>query len=114
MFKPNLRNMTVHRATCSCSVELYKQWYTLADFLPNWDISRGFFYILFDGRISEAAMGGEGVRGYNMINMKITELRTALSRIFSKIRISAGCSLYNINFAERDSEAAMAEAVERL
>jgi hypothetical protein len=53
-------------------------------------------------------MGGEGVRGYNMINMKITELRTALSRIFSKIRISAGCSLYNINFAERDSEAAMA------
>jgi hypothetical protein len=43
-----------------------------------------------------------------MINMPITELRTALSRIFSKIVISAGFSLYNINFAERDSEAAMA------
>ncbi len=68
----------------------------------------GFFYILFAGRISESAMGGEEVRGYNMINMKITELRSALSRIFSKIRISAGYSLYNINFAERDSEAAMA------
>ncbi len=27
-------------------VELYKLWYTLADFLPNWDISRGFLYIL--------------------------------------------------------------------
>jgi hypothetical protein len=59
----------------------------LADFLPNWDISRGFFYILFAGRISEAAMGG-GVGGYNMINMTITELRTALYRIFSKIEIS--------------------------
>ncbi len=67
-----------------------------------------FFYILFAGRISEAAMGGAGVRGYNMINMTITELRTALSRIFSKIGISTGFSLYNINFAERDSEAAMA------
>ena len=100
--------MNVHRATCSCSVELYKLWYALADFLPNWDISRGFFYILFAGRISEAAMGGSGVGGYNMINMTITELRTALSRIFSKMGISAGFSLYNINFAERDSEAAMA------
>jgi hypothetical protein len=28
----------------------------LADFLPNWDISRGFFYILFAGGIREAAM----------------------------------------------------------
>jgi hypothetical protein len=57
----------------------------LADFLPNWDISRGFFYtyrILFAGRISEAAMGGAGLGGYNMVNMTITELRTALSRIF--------------------------------
>jgi hypothetical protein len=50
--------MNVHRATFSCSVELYKLWYTLADFLPNRDISRGFFYILFAGRISEAAMAG--------------------------------------------------------
>ncbi len=41
-----------------------------------------FLYILFAGRISEAAMGGAGVGGYNMINMTITELRTALSRIF--------------------------------
>jgi hypothetical protein len=53
--------------------------------LPHWDISRGFFYILFAGRNSEAAMGEEGFRGYNMINMKITELRTALSRIFPKL-----------------------------
>ncbi len=37
--------MQVHSATCSCSVELYEQWYTLADFFPNWDISRGFLYI---------------------------------------------------------------------
>jgi hypothetical protein len=39
---PNLINMNVHSAICSWSVELYKQWYTLADFLSNWDISRGF------------------------------------------------------------------------
>ncbi len=32
LFKPNLINMNVHSATCSCSVELYKRWYTLADF----------------------------------------------------------------------------------
>jgi hypothetical protein len=29
-------------ATWSCSIELYKQWYTLADFLPNWNF-RGVF-----------------------------------------------------------------------
>jgi hypothetical protein len=40
--KPKFRNMWAHSAICSCSVELYKQWYTLADFLPYWDISRGF------------------------------------------------------------------------
>jgi hypothetical protein len=45
LFKPNLINMKAHSATCSCSVELYKLWYTLEDFLPNWDISRGFLYI---------------------------------------------------------------------
>jgi hypothetical protein len=45
LFKPNLINMNVHSATCGCSVELYKLWYTLADFLPNWDISRGFCFI---------------------------------------------------------------------
>ena len=37
--------MQVHSATCSCSVELCKQWHTLADFLPNWDISRGFLLL---------------------------------------------------------------------
>jgi hypothetical protein len=33
----------VHRATCSFSIALYKQWYTLADFLPNWNF-RGVFF----------------------------------------------------------------------
>jgi hypothetical protein len=42
LFKPNLLNMNVHSATCSCSVEPYKLWYTLADFLPNWNF-RGVF-----------------------------------------------------------------------
>jgi hypothetical protein len=46
LFMPNLTNMNVHSAICSWSVELYKQWHTLADFLSNWDISRGFLYIL--------------------------------------------------------------------
>ncbi len=45
LLKPNMRNIKVHSATSSCSIELYKQRYTLADFLPNWDISRGFLYI---------------------------------------------------------------------
>ena len=73
----------VHSATFSCPVELYKQWYNLADFLPNWDISRGFFsicnsyrrihphtvfagffYILFAGKISESAMCGAEVGGH--------------------------------------------------
>jgi hypothetical protein len=89
--------MTVHRATCSCSVELYKLWYTWADFFAKLGYFAGFFFnILFAGRNSEAAMGGAGVGEYNMISMKITELRTTLSRIFSKIGISEGFSLYNI------------------
>jgi hypothetical protein len=29
--------MNDHSATFSCSVELYKQWFTLADFFPNWN-----------------------------------------------------------------------------
>ncbi len=77
LFKPNMRNMNVHRATCSCSVELYKQWFTLADFFQT-GIFAGFslyiidiagytpilgffavcFYLLFAGKISEAAMYG--------------------------------------------------------
>ncbi len=36
--------MYVRSATCSCSVELYKLWFTLADFLPNWHF-RGVFSI---------------------------------------------------------------------
>ncbi len=35
LLKPNLRNMYVYSATCSCSIELNKQWYALADFSPN-------------------------------------------------------------------------------
>jgi hypothetical protein len=45
LFKPKLSSMQVHSATCSYSVELYKQWYTLADFLPNWNFCGFFFYI---------------------------------------------------------------------
>jgi hypothetical protein len=37
--------MNVHSATCSCSVELYRLWYTLADFLPNWNF-RGTLIII--------------------------------------------------------------------
>jgi hypothetical protein len=58
--KPNLRNMNDHSATCSCSVELYKQWFTLADFFPNWDFPGVFSkYHYFVVRVSEAAMCGE-------------------------------------------------------
>jgi hypothetical protein len=40
--KPNKHKR--HSAICSWSVELYKLWYTLADFLPNWNF-RGVFSI---------------------------------------------------------------------
>jgi hypothetical protein len=56
LFKPNLLYMNVHSATCSCSVELYKPWYTLADFLPNWHFRR-----VFSISNNAAAMGGAGV-----------------------------------------------------
>ncbi len=48
--------MNVHSATCSCSVELYKLWNTLADFFPNWNF-RGVFskYHNFVVRFSEPA-----------------------------------------------------------
>jgi hypothetical protein len=39
-----IMNMNVHSVICSCSVELYTLWYTLADFLPNWNF-RGVFSI---------------------------------------------------------------------
>jgi hypothetical protein len=71
--------MLVRRATCSCYVELYKLWYTLADFLPNWDISRGFLYILFTGRISEPAMGGGGGGG------KIIDLGCSVAQLGSSV-----------------------------
>ncbi len=48
LFKPNLINMNVHSATCSCPVELYKLWYILADFLPNWNFRGGFSTVLYD------------------------------------------------------------------
>ena len=51
-------------------------------FLPKLELSRGFLYILVTVRISEAAMGGAGVRGYNMINMTITELYCTFTDFF--------------------------------
>jgi hypothetical protein len=38
--------MNVHRATCSCSVELYKQWFILADFCQT-GIFRGVFSVYY-------------------------------------------------------------------
>jgi hypothetical protein len=83
--------MNVHSAACSCSVELYKLWYTLADFLPNWDISRGFLYISL---ISSQ---------YCLVECIVAQESTTLTRNISK----TGIYPYNINFAERNSEAAM-------
>jgi hypothetical protein len=70
--------MNVHSATCSWSVELYKQWYTLADFFTKLEFSRGFLYvciIYIAGRISAAVMAGDiilfglaGPVGYNTGN----------------------------------------------
>jgi hypothetical protein len=134
--------MNVHSATCSCSIELYKLWYTLADFCrtgtfrgvfskyhyfavriseaamggardiifhnlgAQWkdtpshcDFLRGFFFLLFAGRISEAAMGRTGVGGLNMINMTIRELYYTFGDFFQNWNFSI-YNLYNINIAE--------------
>ena len=66
------------------------------------------FLYLFAERISKAAMGRTGVWGHNMINMTIRELPYYNFADFSK----TGISLYNINFAERNSEAAMGRGKE--
>jgi hypothetical protein len=49
LFISNIIKMNVQRATCIRSIEvieLYKQWYTLADFLPNWNFC-GVFSIYY-------------------------------------------------------------------
>jgi hypothetical protein len=85
--------MNVQSATCRCFVELYKQRFTLADFLPNWDISRGFLsvYIIYNA-------GG--------ISAAIREMYCTFSDFLQKLNFP----LHNINFAERNSEAAMDRA----
>jgi hypothetical protein len=82
--------MKVHNAICSCSNELYKQRFTLTDFLPNWDISRGFLsvYIIYNA-------GG--------ISAAIRELYCT----FADFLQNWNFPLNNINFADRNSEAAM-------
>ncbi len=57
----------------------------MTDFLPNWDISRGFFYILFAVRISEAAID----RGHYNFRVLIQD-EAWLSRVQ---RSSEGCSV---------------------
>ena len=59
LFKLNLINMNIHIAPCSCSVELYKLWYTLADFSQT-GIFAGFSLHIINlaVRISAAAMAG--------------------------------------------------------
>jgi hypothetical protein len=34
---------------------IYKLWYTLADFFPNWDISLGYFSIYYSPRKDQGA-----------------------------------------------------------
>jgi hypothetical protein len=51
-------------------------------FFPKLELSQGFLYIIFTVRISEAVMGGAGVRRYNMINMTITELYCTFTDFF--------------------------------
>jgi hypothetical protein len=60
LFISNIIKMNVQNATCILSIEvieLHKQWYTLADFLPNWNF---FLYILFTGRNSKASKAAVG------------------------------------------------------
>jgi hypothetical protein len=52
------------------------------------DFLRGLFFILFAGRISEAAMGRTGVGGHNMINMTVRELYYAFADFFQNWNFS--------------------------
>ena len=52
--------MNVHSATCSCSVELYKQWFTLADFFPKLGFSGGFLYMSLIRRKDQRSYDGQG------------------------------------------------------
>ncbi len=101
MLKPNLRNIQVHRATCSCSIELYKQCFTLADFCQT-GIFAGFslYIINFVGRISEAAIAGD----IFLISLgdQVRDYTGAHTVIFRGI-----FSIYYKLFARRNSEAVM-------
>jgi hypothetical protein len=63
------------------------------------DFLRGFFFLLFAGRISEAAVGRTGVGGHNMINMTIRELYYTFADFFQNWNFSI-YNLYYINIAE--------------
>jgi hypothetical protein len=63
------------------------------------DFLRGFFFLLFAGRISEAAMGRTRVGGHNMINMTIRELYYTFADFFQNWNFSI-YNLYNTNIAE--------------
>ncbi len=39
-------SLTYKHERSQCSTELNKQWYTLADFLPTWDISQVLLHII--------------------------------------------------------------------
>ncbi len=56
MFKPNLRNMLFHNATCSCIIG----YMAIRELYLTFAASRGFslYHFIFAGRISEAAIGG--------------------------------------------------------
>jgi hypothetical protein len=92
--------MLVHSATCSCSIELYKLSYTLADFFAKLGHFAGFSLLIIDFpvRISEAAMGGVGdIIIHNLgAQLKDTPSYCDFSPVF-----------FYILFAVRISEAAM-------
>ncbi len=52
LFKPILRNLSIHIATCRCIIELYEKRCTLQIFPQGWNLSRGFLHkllILLEG-----------------------------------------------------------------
>ncbi len=64
LFNPNMRNVQIRSATCSCIIELYEKWYRTISWVsfPNQDFSPGFLHKIINiaGRISEAANEGAG------------------------------------------------------
>ncbi len=109
LFKPNLISMHVHSATCSCSVELYKplQWYTFADFYPNWNFRGVFAKLRWAGAGNRFLGSLKGLQIQVVVAMehkiiKITNVPVPVPAIFKMREIIFFCGQITLWAISRD------------